>query len=97
MRIFDLKGVVLSLSTPSINSMLNSIEMYKGKTSGVDKLEKVELLRNIARRFGAVSSCASSLLLCVGQCFYFYAARERLIRPWKACHELPDPHGPWIR
>ena len=58
MRMFDLKGVVLSLSTPSINSMLNSIEMYKGKTSGVDKLEKVELLRNIARRFGAVSSCA---------------------------------------
>ena len=57
MRMFDLKGVVLSLSTPAINSLLNSIELYKGKTLGVTKLKKVEDLKKIARRSGVLASC----------------------------------------
>lgn len=57
MRMFDLKGTVLSLSTPSIVSLLNSIELYKGRTYGVTKLKKLDNLKMIARRSGVVASC----------------------------------------
>ena len=57
MRMFDLKGTVLSLSTPNINSLLNSIEMYRGKTLSVDKLKKLDKLQSIARRSSVMSSC----------------------------------------
>ena len=57
MRIFDLKGTALSLSTPAIVSLLNSIELYKGKTLGVSKLKKVEELKKIARKSGVLASC----------------------------------------
>lgn len=57
MRMFDLKGTVLSLSTPGINSLLNSIELYNGKTMGVAKLKKVDELRRIARRSSVMASC----------------------------------------
>ena len=54
---FDLKGTVLSLSTPNLNSLLNSIEMYRGKTLSVEKLKKLESLKSIARKSGILSSC----------------------------------------
>lgn len=57
MRMFDLKGTVLSLSTPGINSLLNSIELYNGKTMGVNKMKKLDELRKIARRSGVMASC----------------------------------------
>ena len=46
MRMFDLEGVVKNLLTNSnIISLLNSIELYKGKTTSVKKLKKVEKLK----------------------------------------------------
>lgn len=56
MKMFDLKGVVMSLSNPNINSLLQSIELYRGKTMGVSKLKKVEKLTDIAVRSGVVAS-----------------------------------------
>lgn len=56
MKMFDLKGTVLSLTTPNIVSLLNSIELYRGKTLTVQNLKKLESLRNIARKSGAVAS-----------------------------------------
>ena len=55
---FDLKGAVLSLNKPSIVSLLNSIELYKGKTLPVSKIKKVDALRLIARRSGVMASNA---------------------------------------
>ena len=57
MRMFDLKGTVLGLNKPNIISLLNSIEMYRGKTLTVEKLKKLEKLQDIARRSGILSSC----------------------------------------
>ena len=58
MKMFDLKGTVLSLNTPGIVSLLNSIEYYKGKTAAVTKMKKVDVLKSIARQSGAVASNA---------------------------------------
>ena len=56
MKIFDLKGVCDSLCTPIINSLLNSIEMYRGKTLAISNLKKLESLKAIARRSGTMAS-----------------------------------------
>ncbi len=56
MKTFDLKGAVLSLNTPNIVSLLNSIEYYKGKTSDLSKLKKSDILKAIAYRSGAIAS-----------------------------------------
>ena len=56
MKMFDLKGVVMSLNNPNINSLLQSIELYRGKTMGVKKLKKVEKLTDLAVRSGVVAS-----------------------------------------
>ncbi len=56
MRMFDLKGTVLAMNTPNIVSLLNSIELYKGKTLRVSEAKKVDVLKAMARRSGAVSS-----------------------------------------
>lgn len=56
MRMFDLKGVSLSLNTPNINSLLQSIELYRGKTLRVKDLKKVDMLTDIAVRSGVVAS-----------------------------------------
>lgn len=56
MKMFDLKGVVLSLNTPNINSLLQSIELYRGKTMDISRLKKVEKLTNIAVRSAVVAS-----------------------------------------
>ena len=53
---FDLKGTVLSLSTPNIVSLLNSIELYRGKTLPVKKAKKLDMLKSMARRSAAVMS-----------------------------------------
>lgn len=53
---FDLKGTVLSLNQPNIVSLLNSIELYKGKTLNVKKAKKLDMLKLMARRSGVVSS-----------------------------------------
>lgn len=58
MKIFDLKGTVFALNKPSIVSLLNSIELYKGKTLPVSKAKKVEFLKEIARRSEVVASNA---------------------------------------
>lgn len=55
---FDLKGAVLALNKPSIVSLLNSIELYKGKTLPVNKVKKIETLKAVARRSGVVASNA---------------------------------------
>ena len=55
---FDLKGTVLGLSKPSIVSLLNSIELYKGKTLSVNKIKKVDALKSIARRSAVLASNA---------------------------------------
>ncbi len=55
---FDLKGTVLGLSSPSVISLLNSIELYKGKTLGVNKLKKLDELKRIARHSGVMASCS---------------------------------------
>ena len=58
MKMFDLKGAVLGLNKPSIVSLLNSIELYKGKTMPVSKIKKVDALKLIARRSGVMASNA---------------------------------------
>ena len=55
---FDLKNAVLGLNKPNIVSLLNSIELYKGKTLPVSKVKKVESLKEIARRSGVMASNA---------------------------------------
>ena len=56
MKIFDLKGTVLAMNTPSIVSLLNSIELYKGKTLPVNEVKKLDALKAMARRSGVVMS-----------------------------------------
>lgn len=58
MKMFDLKNAVLGLNKPNIVSLLNSIELYKGKTLPVSKVKKVESLKEIARRSGVMASNA---------------------------------------
>ena len=59
MRMFDLQGVVNNLlANPNIISLLNSIELYKGKTSSVNKLKKVEKLTDLAFISGTEASNA---------------------------------------
>jgi Fic family protein len=58
MKMFDLKGTVLSLSTPGINSLLNYIEMYKGKTFAAPQMKKVDQLKEIAKRSHVLASNA---------------------------------------
>jgi len=58
MKMFDLKGAVLGLNKPNIVSLLNSIELYKGKTLPVAKIKKVEALKMISRRSGVIASNA---------------------------------------
>jgi len=56
MKMFDLKGAVLSLTTPTIVALLNSIELYRGKTMTVKNLKKLDALKDIARRSNAITS-----------------------------------------
>ena len=59
MRMFDLQGTVnFLLTNPNIVSLLNSIELYKGKTTSVKKLKKVEKLTELAYISGTEASCA---------------------------------------
>ena len=56
MKIFDLKGTCAVLNKPSVVSLLNSIELYKGKTLAVSGAKKLDVLKAMARRSGAVMS-----------------------------------------
>lgn len=56
MRMFDLKGTVLAMTTPNIVSLLNSIELYKGKTLPVNEVKKLDVLKAMARRSEVVMS-----------------------------------------
>ena len=56
MKMFDLKGTVLAMNKPSIVSLLNSIELYKGKTLPVKEVKKLDALKAMARRSAAVMS-----------------------------------------
>ena len=56
MKMFDLKGTVLGLNKPNIVSLLNSIELHKGKTMPVKKAKKLDMLKAMARRSSAVMS-----------------------------------------
>ena len=59
MRMFDLQGTVNNLlANPNIISLLNSVELYKGKTTSVNKLKKVEKLTDLAFISGTEASCA---------------------------------------
>ena len=54
---FDLKGTALGLNKPNIVSLLNSIELYRGKTlPALKRAKKLEMLKMMARRSGAVLS-----------------------------------------
>ena len=53
---FDLKGTVLALNKPNVVSLLNSIELYKGKTTPVNEVKKKETLKEMALRSAAVMS-----------------------------------------
>ena len=56
MKMFDLKGTVLGLNKPNTVSLLNSIELYKGKTLPVKKAKKLDMLKAMARRSDATMS-----------------------------------------
>ena len=58
MKMFDLKGTLLSLNSPSIVALLNNIEYYKGKCGNVQKLKKVDLLLSMAVRSNCLASNA---------------------------------------
>ena len=63
MRMFDLQGTVNNLlRNPNIISLLNSIELYKGKTTSANKLKKVEKLTELAYMSGTEASCAMGSL-----------------------------------
>ena len=47
---FDLKGTVLGMNKPNIVSLLNSIELYKGKTLPVKKAKKLDMLKSMAEK-----------------------------------------------
>ena len=53
---FDLKGTVLALNKPSVVSLLNSIELYKGKTLPVNEVKKLDGLKAMARRSSVIYS-----------------------------------------
>ena len=53
---FDLKGTVLAMNKPNIVSLLNSIELYKGKTLPVKEVKKLDVLKAMARRSEVVMS-----------------------------------------
>ena len=53
---FDLKGTVLALNKPSVVSLLNSIELYKGKTLPVNEVKKLDVLKAMARRSSVIYS-----------------------------------------
>ena len=56
---FDLEGTVKNLlANPNIIYLLNSIELYKGKTTSVKKLKKIEKLTELAFISGTEASCA---------------------------------------
>ena len=55
---FDLKGAMLSLNTPGIVSLLNSIEFHKGKSAYVHKMKKLDELKAVAKRSGTLASNA---------------------------------------
>ena len=67
MKMFDLKNAVLGLNKPNIVSLLNSIELYKGKTLPVSKVKKVESLKEIARRSGVMASNAIGNIYITGE------------------------------
>lgn len=79
MKTFDLKGAVLSLNTPTIVSLLNSIEYYKGKTADLTKLKKIDTLKKMAYRSNAIASNA------IGN-IYVQEDRERVL-----CEHLSQP------
>lgn len=56
MKMFDLKGTVVGLNKPHIVSLLNAIELHRGKTSPVKKAKKLEMLKAMARRSDCVMS-----------------------------------------
>ena len=56
MKMFDLKGTVLALNKPSVVSLLNSIELYKGKTLPVNEVKKLDVLKAMARRSSVIYS-----------------------------------------
>lgn len=58
MKIYNLKEDVLKISSPNILSLLQNIELYKGKTHSVSKLKKIDTLMSIARERGIVASNA---------------------------------------
>ncbi len=59
MKIYNLREDVLKIiSSPNVLSLLQNIEMYKGKTLNVSKLKKIETLVAIARQRNIVSSNA---------------------------------------
>ena len=59
MRMFDLQGAVNNLlGNPNIVSLLNSIELYKGKTTLAHKMKKVEKLTELAFISGTEASNA---------------------------------------
>ncbi|MDY4849279.1 MAG: Fic family protein [Bacilli bacterium] len=72
MKMFDLKTSVLGMNSPSIVSLLNNIELYKGKTQRITKAKKLDVLKSIARRSGVVASNA------IGN-VYIDEAREKAI------------------
>ncbi len=84
MKMFDLRNTVLGLSNPNVVSLLNSIELYKGKTLGVSKLKKVEELQTIARRSEVVASCA------LGNVFISDQQEERLFAKRKPAESFPE-------
>ena len=53
---FDLKGTVLALNKPNIVSLLNAIELHRGKTLPVKKAKKLDMLLAMARRSEVVMS-----------------------------------------
>ena len=53
---FDLKGAVLALNKPNIVSLLNAIELHRGKTLPVKKAKKLDMLEAMARRSEVVMS-----------------------------------------
>ena len=49
MKMFDSKGTVVALNKPRIVSLLNSIELYRGKTLPVNEVKKVDALKEMVR------------------------------------------------
>ena len=87
MKMFHLRGTAQSLNIPGVVSLLNEVELLKGKTARIAGMDKVDFLKEIAKQSGTLASNA------IGN---VYVAEERE-KPLFVRGEAPKtPQESWV-